>query len=72
MMIFSMEMSVGRLVSIFHIDVKTKIWGFCEFKDTKDYLEINYLHSLLNTVKTIAIFSSECERSFSANVQWTI
>lgn len=57
---------VRRLVSRFNLDEKTTIRGFREFKDTKDSSKIKDLHPLLTAVRTIAISSSECERSFSA------
>ncbi|KAL4136198.1 hypothetical protein QTP88_007761 [Uroleucon formosanum] len=57
---------VRRLITRFHLDEKTTIRGFREFKDTKDSSQINYLHPLLTAVRIIAISSSESERSFSA------
>ncbi|CAI6374561.1 unnamed protein product [Macrosiphum euphorbiae] len=56
---------VRRLVTRFHLDEKSTIRGFREFKDTKDSSQINHLHPLLTAVRTIAISSSECERTFS-------
>jgi len=47
---------VRRLVTRFHLDEKTTIRGFREFKDTKDYSQINYLHPLLTAVRTIATY----------------
>lgn len=60
------DKNVRRLAAVFQVDETLTIQGFREYKDTKVISSIPSLKPLLVAIKTIAISSSECERSFSA------
>jgi len=60
------DKNVRRLTAIFQVDETSTIQGFREFKDTKVIPSMSPLKPLLIAIKTIAISSSECERTFSA------
>lgn len=60
------DKSVRRLASKFQVDEKNSVRGYREFKDCKRLSIDNSLKPLLVAINTIAISSSECERSFSA------
>jgi len=58
--------SIRRLANKFHLNEVSTIRGFREFKDLKDSSKIPTLNPLLTAISTIAVSSSECERSFSS------
>lgn len=60
------DKNVRRLTAEFQVDEISTIQGFREYKDTRVISSISSLKPLLVSIKTIAISSSECERSFSA------
>lgn len=60
------DKAVRRLTALFQVDETSTIQGFREYKDTKIIPSTSPLKPLLVAIKTIAISSSECERSFSA------
>ncbi|CAI6370461.1 unnamed protein product [Macrosiphum euphorbiae] len=60
------DKNVRRLTAIFQVDETSTIQGFRDYKDTRVISEISPLKQLLVAIKTIAISSSECERTFSA------
>lgn len=57
--------NIRRLSRKFKIDEIKAVRGFYEFKDTRDE-NIEDLKILTSAIKTIAISSSECERTFSS------
>ncbi|XP_050066439.1 uncharacterized protein LOC126555582 isoform X3 [Aphis gossypii] len=60
------DKNIRRLTAIFQVDERSTIQGFREYKDTRVISSISPLNPLLVAIKTIAISSSECERTFSA------
>jgi len=60
------DKNVRRLAKIFQVDETSTIRGFREFKDTQKLSLIHSLRPLIVAINTVAISSSECERSFSS------
>jgi len=59
------DTSIRRLSKIFKVDEQASVRGFREYKDFPSSLNDN-IKPLMNAVKTLAISSAECERSFSS------
>lgn len=57
--------SIRRLSKKFKVDEISAVRDFRQFKDTKEE-SIDDLKQLTSAIKTIAVSSSECERSFSS------